>query len=208
MAKGDNPTAVGRPRDPDVECRALETALEIFSRKGWFGFTIGAVAQRAKVGKSAIYLRWGSREQLLLDAFREIRPFEETPRDTSSVREAVAAHLVQRMTVYFTPVGLALMRLQVEYEADPEQFDSLWRTVIGASLEATRKLLVTASAKGELVEDAPTAVIAEVLDGVCLARAVAVPVGEHSSALDDVESWAQQVVEHVVDPWLTVGRAV
>ncbi|SEV98797.1 transcriptional regulator, TetR family [Austwickia chelonae] len=207
MVKGDNTTAVGRPRDPDVECRALETALEIFSRKGWFGFTIGAVAQRAKVGKSAIYLRWGSREQLLLDAFREIRPFEETSPDVCSVREAVAAHLVQRVTVYFTPVGLALMRLQVEYEADPEQFDASWRTVIGASLETTRALLTSASEKGELVAGAPTSAIAEALDGVCLARAVATPVSERSSVLSELDGWAQSVIAHFVEPWLAVEPA-
>lgn len=197
----------GRPRDPDVERRALETALEIFSRKGWFGFTIGAVSQRAKVGKSAIYLRWGSREQLLLDAFRELRPFEDMTQEPGPFREMVAAHLTQRVTTYFTPVGLALMRLQVEYEADPEQFGALWDAVIGTSLAATRALLSSAADNGELVEDAPISSIAEMLDGICLAHAVATPVAARQSALDGVSVWSQEAITRFIEPWLSVSAA-
>src|SRR5919109_2832266 len=59
----------GRRRDPQVEGRALAAALELYAEVGWSGFSFDAVARRAGIGKAPIYLRWSSKEDLLLDAF-------------------------------------------------------------------------------------------------------------------------------------------
>jgi len=63
----------GRPRDPQLERRALRATLEIFSEKGWTGLTLDEVATRAKVGKSSLYLRWPDRQALLAAALREVQ---------------------------------------------------------------------------------------------------------------------------------------
>ncbi|MHB1489011.1 bacterial regulatory protein, tetR family [mine drainage metagenome] len=60
----------GRPRDPDLEARALEATLAVFGEKGWTGLTIEEVSSRAKVGKSSIYLRWKDKATLLAAALR------------------------------------------------------------------------------------------------------------------------------------------
>jgi AcrR family transcriptional regulator len=65
--------ARGRPRDPQLEHRALRATLDIFSERGWTGLTLDEVATRAKVGKSSLYLRWPDREALLAAALRGIQ---------------------------------------------------------------------------------------------------------------------------------------
>jgi len=60
----------GRPRDPLMEVRLLDAALEVYGQNGWLGFNLDAVARRAKVSKDALYRRWRTREALLADALR------------------------------------------------------------------------------------------------------------------------------------------
>lgn len=45
-------------------------ALQLFSLKGWSGFTIEETAKHAVVGKATLYLRWQDRAALLIDALR------------------------------------------------------------------------------------------------------------------------------------------
>jgi AcrR family transcriptional regulator len=63
----------GRPRDPGLEQRAREAALDVFAERGLSGLTIDEVATRARIGKSSIYLRWADKESLLADALRGIQ---------------------------------------------------------------------------------------------------------------------------------------
>ncbi|UCN15103.1 TetR/AcrR family transcriptional regulator [Cellulomonas iranensis] len=67
----------GRPRDPDLARRAHRAALGLFAEKGWAGFTLDGVAARARIGKSAIYLRWSDRAELLVEALRRLQDEDE-----------------------------------------------------------------------------------------------------------------------------------
>jgi AcrR family transcriptional regulator len=58
----------GRPRDPELDRRIAQAALDLFADAGWAGFAMEAVARRAGVGKATVYLRWSSKEALLTDA--------------------------------------------------------------------------------------------------------------------------------------------
>ena len=60
--------APGRPRNPEVDRRIADAAMEVFGELGWEGFTVEGVAKRAGVGKASIYLRWPTKEALLVDA--------------------------------------------------------------------------------------------------------------------------------------------
>lgn len=75
----DDQRAPGRPRNPDLEARALRATLDVFGVKGWTGLTIDEVAARARVGKSSIYLRWPDKAALLADALRGIQMEEDAP---------------------------------------------------------------------------------------------------------------------------------
>src|SRR3569623_771660 len=67
-AMSTTPSAPGRPRDPEVDRRIAEAALDVFGDAGWAGFAMEAVAKRAGVGKASLYLRWSNMEALLTDA--------------------------------------------------------------------------------------------------------------------------------------------
>ncbi len=60
--------AGGRPRDAGIDERVLAAARDLITRHGLRNFTLGAVAETAGVSRSAIYRRWASNDELILDA--------------------------------------------------------------------------------------------------------------------------------------------
>jgi AcrR family transcriptional regulator len=75
----------GRPRDPDVDRRVADAAIALFGEAGWAGFSVEAVAKRACVGKASIYLRWPTKDALLVEALRR-RVGTIAEVDTGSLR--------------------------------------------------------------------------------------------------------------------------
>jgi len=57
----------GRPRDPNLEQRAFEAARVIYGESGATQVTFANVASRAGIGKPALYRRWESPQDLLLE---------------------------------------------------------------------------------------------------------------------------------------------
>src|SRR6516162_8017145 len=92
-------TAAGRPRDPDVDRRIAQAALDLFADAGWAGFAMEAVARRAGVGKASLYLRWNSKEALLADALT-LRLARVTDVDTGTLRGDLVELATQMLDIY------------------------------------------------------------------------------------------------------------
>src|SRR5439155_21083085 len=57
----------GRPRDARIDERVLAAARKLLAAKGLRAMTLDAVADDAGVSRSAIYRRWASSDELVLD---------------------------------------------------------------------------------------------------------------------------------------------
>ena len=76
----------GRPRSASVHRAILDAAVALFVEAGFEGMSVEAVAARAGTGKAAIYRRWPSKEDLVVDAISQA--FAAAPTtDSGSVRE-------------------------------------------------------------------------------------------------------------------------
>jgi len=64
--------AGGRPRDAAIDERVLAAARELITTQGLNNFTLDAVAETAGVSRSAIYRRWASTDELILDALDDV----------------------------------------------------------------------------------------------------------------------------------------
>ena len=87
----------GRPRDANLDARALDAARALLLEEGFAATTMQAIAERSGVHASAIYRRWGSRHELIEDAIfgdignREVTPTGELEADlTRFVRSYLA----------------------------------------------------------------------------------------------------------------------
>ncbi|ALJ21724.1 TetR/AcrR family transcriptional regulator [Microbacterium sp. No. 7] len=195
------PASVGRPRDPAVDERVLRAAVALFGDVGWSGFTFDGIARRASVGKAAIYRRWSSKEELLVDALsHDLNVVEDA--DTGSLRGDLLSIARQLMASYLGDAGRAFMRLNVESgaaEAIGERY-AAWST---SQVRAARATVRRAIARGELSPGAPTTLIMDTLCGGAINHAAATP----PHLRDRVRAGADAYAEALVDFVLTAAKA-
>src|ERR1700689_1033461 len=113
---------LGRPRDPDIEDRVYDAAMEIYSQLGWPGFTFEAITKATGIGKAAVYRRWSSRGQLLAETF-EHRWLTVDEIDSGSLREdliQLVAMFLDRMTGRY---GMAFVHMWIDRVNYPEAQD-------------------------------------------------------------------------------------
>lgn len=88
----DRRRSIGARRNPETEAAILEAAEAIMAEQGIAGFSIEAVAKRARAGKPTIYKWWPGKTALLLDVYHRQKP-ASVHMDTGSVEEDVFAFL-------------------------------------------------------------------------------------------------------------------
>lgn len=209
----------GRPRDPQLEERALEATLQVFGEKGWTGFTIEEVSARARVGKSSIYLRWKDKETLLAAALRNTQQAPEAASETADpsaeaddeapvpptpLREYLTEHATRRANLYLGPHGLAMLRLYVEARAFPEVFTEIRREAITDFVLDERRRVEAAIREGDLSPDASPVQILDAIEGAVLMHVLVTP----PHLVDRVRRDLPDYIEKMVDNQLRVGGPV
>jgi AcrR family transcriptional regulator len=78
---------LGRPRDPAVDRAIIAAATQVLAEAGFQAMSMEAVAQRAGVGKPAIYRRWASKQDLVLAVLERFAdPLEMPTKGTARQR--------------------------------------------------------------------------------------------------------------------------
>jgi AcrR family transcriptional regulator len=97
----------GRPRSANADTAILDATLELLAMHGLSGLSVEAVAARAGVGKTTIYRRWRSRDEMVAAAFRFVSDDVEIP-DTGNVRDDLVRLLghYQRRSLRSLPATL------------------------------------------------------------------------------------------------------
>ncbi|MFN8513455.1 MAG: TetR/AcrR family transcriptional regulator [Thermomicrobiales bacterium] len=157
----------GRPRSAQAERAILQAALELFADFGYEGMSIEGVAARAGVGKTTIYRRWASKDELLIAALGHVQ--SEVPvLDSGDLRTdlvAMATNALEFFTAGGVNFGAILVRAMGEARTNPSVFAALSETVLipRMSLFATR--IQGAIDHGELRSDIDLRLFIEILAG-------------------------------------------
>lgn len=125
----------GRPRDPDIDDRVLETTRRLLVESGWEATTVRGIAVTAGVPRSSVLRRWPTKTALVLEAVLgatpDLRPFEGT--DRAGWVRWVAEGSVE---VFSRPeVRAALPGLLGALREQPELGEALWRTFTAGAVE-------------------------------------------------------------------------
>ncbi|NGX09636.1 TetR/AcrR family transcriptional regulator C-terminal ligand-binding domain-containing protein [Mycobacteroides franklinii] len=147
-------------RSARVRGVVLQAALEAMAERGPGGFTISEIAKRAGVHATSIQRRWGTIENVMLDALlsrsQELLPVPDTGAlrgDLIAFARLIAAYLA-------SPLGLALSRAMAVAEDDAELAEgraSFWRV----RYDAVRVMFDRAVQRGELVPGVDPEVVLE-----------------------------------------------
>ena len=135
-----------------------------------------AIAARAGVGKTTIYRRWDSKEELIAEALGELRT-EPSTSDATDLRAVLLEYLHDQERELADPlVGRLLPAILGELQTNPG-FASAWEDrVVRPRRQAIVGVLSEALERGELREGADPDVIADLLLGAPLLRLL-FPVG-------------------------------
>jgi AcrR family transcriptional regulator len=191
-------TAVaGRPRDPDLSGRILRAALEEYARTGWGSFTMQGVAKRAGVGKSALYLRWSTKEQLLVDSIEAVSLPLTADIDTGHLRSDLTETASGLFRYFLDPIGWASLRIAVDVAVEFAELDPFQERVVEVQRSAVTMIFTRAVERGEIPSKRPLRPLVEVLFGAILMHTLALPPGERTDARASVEAHIAPFVDVV-----------
>jgi AcrR family transcriptional regulator len=188
--------APGRPRDPDVDRRIAQAALDLFGDAGWAGFAMEAVARRAGVGKASLYLRWSSKEALLVDAL-SLRMARVTDVDTGTLRGDLTELAVQMLDLYAGPASRAALRLSLEacaISGVAEHYKDGQRSQVLAARAIVRRGIE----RGELARDTPVTLLLDTLAGGAMMHALTTPADHRASLTRDIRTHAEALVSFLL----------
>jgi AcrR family transcriptional regulator len=159
------PRPRGRPRDVDARGAIVGATLDLLAEKGFQAATMDAIASRAGVGKNTIYRRWRSKEELIVDALRDLAP-EPTPTAQDDLRALLLDYLHGQEREFADPrIGKLLPGLLGELQTNPE-FALVWvDRVVRPRRRAIVDVLSKALERRELREGVDPDVIADLLLG-------------------------------------------
>lgn len=106
-------------RSARVRRAVLDATLHLLHDHGMDGLTVAAVSTGAGVHESSIYRRWGTRENLMIDALLEEAEELLPVPDTGSVREDLIAYLTVLASYLSTPRGNDFYRALAAAGDDP-----------------------------------------------------------------------------------------
>jgi AcrR family transcriptional regulator len=192
----------GRRRDPSLEPRVVATALAVYAEAGWSGFSFDAVARRAGVGKAPLYLRWASKEDLLLAAFGA-HTTAITITDSGNLRDDLTEYTCRLIDSKAGPDGWAFLRLHLEATLIPALHARFSSQIANPHVEGARALLDRALERGDLRPGSPTDLMLDSLYGAVLIKIILSPPGEREQLAQNPRSYAGQIVEFVLRGLLT-----
>jgi AcrR family transcriptional regulator len=163
-------TPRGRPRDPAINDRILETARSLLVEVGYAALTMEAVAARAGVGKPTIYRRYPSKVALVFDAVfgrTKSRPIPGNGDIAADLREAYGWAVDEFASL---EAKAALPGLLADLCANEELLGLVRRLVVDPEVGRVRQALHAAQQRGEVREDADLDLAIDAFTGTALAR--------------------------------------
>ncbi|GAB3432118.1 TetR/AcrR family transcriptional regulator [Flindersiella endophytica] len=147
---GKGISRVGRHREQRVDHAIVRAARELLTEKGYRALTADAVAERAHIGKAAIYRRYRTKQQMV---FAATVPglAAEPPSDTGSLRGDLHAFTDLLVAGLADPTSRATLAGLVGELHNDETLAGWFRTTFVAKAQAgIGELLDRAIRRGEL----------------------------------------------------------
>ncbi|WP_030778619.1 TetR/AcrR family transcriptional regulator [Streptomyces sp. NRRL S-920] len=165
-------TAVPRRRGAVLEQAILDAALEQLSTVGWNGLTMEGVAAGAQTGKAAVYRRWPSKEDLVVDALRAGLPGFDSAPDLGSVRDDLLELCGKMREAMFSRPGVALRAVLHECDTvTAERFhDVIFAGVIEPGVRLIKEVVRRGIARGEVRSGGTDDYVCDVIPAMLMYR--------------------------------------
>ena len=155
--------SIGARRNPASQEAILDAAEAILREDGIAGFSIEAVARRARAGKPTIYRWWPNRTTLMLDVYKRFKNARTFP-DTGTLRGDLVAFLENQLLGFWKDrlCGTVYRAVIAEAQSDADAAAALY------AYQAERKAVAVqmidlAKARGEVNAEVNGALIVDLI---------------------------------------------
>jgi len=155
----------GRPRSIYADQAILQATLDLLAEVGYQSMSIEAIASRAGVGKTTIYRRYTSKEELVADAIESLRDDLAIP-DSGSFWGDMDILINNAAKKIHSPLGRQTLALIISTASSNPQFAEVyWTKYTKLRREAFVKILERAKSRGEIHKDADVDLIIDLVSG-------------------------------------------
>jgi len=189
-ADGKSRHSIGARRNPEAEQAILDAAESILKEKGLGGFSIEAVARRARAGKPTIYRWWPNRTSLLLAVYQRQKGAFDT-FDSGDV-ETDARDFLEHLLAYWREgaAGQVFRSVIAEAQTDPDAAEVL-EAYSHERHQLTADIFRRGIARGELRTDIDPVIAAETLASFARGRLL---IGKLDTSRAELAQAARQIV--------------
>jgi AcrR family transcriptional regulator len=156
----------GRPRSAQAHKAIIDATLELLAEEGFQGLSIEAVAARAGVGKTTIYRRWSSKDELVMDAISEVQVNLSMVETGNFRNDLVALFKTAYQGMTANPfLGQLVGKIIGEYQNNPEIFQVFLKQLIIPRFQHFYDLVEQAKAREEIRKDIDPALVMDLVAG-------------------------------------------
>lgn len=140
-----------RRRGAELETALLDAARDELLARGYAGFTIEGVAERAATSRHVVYRRWSTRQELALAALRhDVGSGATEVPDTGSLRGDLTAVMVRANQTRMATAALFSMHLGTFYQETGMTPEGLRSELLGGRSGSSDIIIERAIARGEI----------------------------------------------------------
>jgi len=174
----------GRPRSVQSHQAMLQATLELLAEVGFDGMSIDAIANRAGVGKTTIYRRYSSKEELVADAIESMREEIMIP-DTGNLQNDIDELIQNAAQITLSPLGRQTIAMIISSASSNSQFAQIyWKKYLQPRRKSFAIVLERAKARNEIPTDLDSDLVFDTMSGIMLYTLIFQPT---------TESWALYV---------------
>ncbi len=168
----------GRPRSIKSHQAMLQATLELLAEVGFDAMSIDAIAARAGVGKTTIYRRYASKEELVADAIESVREEIVIP-DTGNLHSDIDALIQNAAQITLSPLGRQTVAMIISSASINTQFAQIyWKKYLQPRRKTFAVVLERAKARNEIPKDLDSDLVFDTMSGIMLYALIFQPTSE------------------------------
>jgi AcrR family transcriptional regulator len=177
MSNTDNKRS-GRPRSIQSHQAMLQSTLELLAEVGFDRMSIEAIAAHAGVGKTTIYRRYASKEELVADAIESVREEMVIP-NTGNLPEDIEALIQNAAQITLTPLGRQTVAMIISSAASNSQFAQIyWTKYLQPRRQTFAIIIDRAKARTEVPDDLDADLVFDTMSAIMLYALIFPPTAE------------------------------
>jgi AcrR family transcriptional regulator len=168
----------GRPRSIQSHQAMLRATLDLLAEVGFDAMSIDGISARAGVGKTTIYRRYASKEELVADAIESVRAEIVIP-DTGNLQGDIDALIQNAAQITLSPLGRQTVAMIISSASSNTQFAQIyWTKYLQPRRKTFAIVLERAKERNEIPTDLDSDLVFDTMSAIMLYALIFPPTSE------------------------------